>query len=285
MANKRKYAYSTPQEEEYIFGCLLNFPAWAKSKLLPSELKILQSESSIRRFVQTATYDQKKLLLAKGGIYSVTLYVDANKQVDTPIMQDWKKMYKAVNIAGKLRTVLDDLRDNNVFVISSRQEIAAAYLVAQHVHTPYWSINQNYKRMYSAQERAKFKGLNISETTFYAEQKEADQARDMVANFFLISQSSENYIKHTLKLELLDVRIIIFLFMFRDKMVGRTAIFRTLPGYSKTAISNRLTRLVKNGYLDINQSNRSSPSYTVAEMGITVACEFLENITQKSLII
>jgi hypothetical protein len=277
-------AYRDVYEDEYIFNALKNYPAWAKSKLLPSELQIFRNDSTIRKFVNHGSLDKKRLLLAKGGIEMVTIYIDTNKEEPFPLKK-FTQLEKQFRTPAARAEIIKSLIEGNMFATSSRDILAAAHLLAQNCHNPYYFVNLDYKRMYNAIDEAKMKNLKRYQgATDNDKITEAEQSRTVVARFMLALQESENYIRVHLKLDDMSVDILLLLFLFRETHVEMSGVYRHLGHYAKKSLRPRMYDLVKAGYV-ANLKNRKVTSFTIAELGVMAVCELMEKVCNKALVV
>lgn len=282
-AYKRKYVYFDPYENEYIFHQLMQYPDWAKQRLTAPELKVFESPSTIRKFVNSATSDQKKLILAKANIFSITLYLDFNK--DEPLgLDNFSKIYKQFSSVEARKKVIDDIIQRNAFAVSTREVISFAYLIAQNCHTPYWFVNKDYTRMYTAAENVKNKNLgHFTGKTDSRKVKETLNSRKYVAKLIGAVVGSENLIRHHLKMDWMDIQILCVLFIHDDTFVYRETICERLYMYSAKSIAKRLASLQHEGYVDIDRASTTNLRYAMAERGIEIFCQYLEKICHQAI--
>jgi hypothetical protein len=280
---KKKYVYRSPYENEYIFHQLVNYPEWAIKLLTAGEQKIFQNQSSIRKFVNGASGDHIKLVLAKANIFSINLYVDFNKDVPIDI-KSFNKIYRQFSNVKNRKQVIDEIINHNMFAVSTREVLSFAYLVAQNCHTPYWFINKDYKRVYDAVTKVKNANLNSFDGTTDADKlKETYRARKIIANFVNAVLSAENYIRVHLQLDWMDVQIFSLLFIFPDTFVHRETITERLYMYSPKTVSNRLLHLQREGYIDSSTLSHKRITYTMAEPGIRIYCDYIEKICNQAV--
>lgn len=285
MANKRRFAYRDPSEDEYVFHCLANYPQWAKEQLTASELQILKTEGSMRKFINNATGDQKRLMLAKANIRFIALYVDMN--VEQPLdLQNFNKLYRSMATASQRKQIIDDIMKGNTFAISSRETLNGAYLIAQNCHTPYWYTNQNYRRVYDAVKDTSLRNLkNFGKVSESQEVKDLWDFRDICVNFFLACQHAETFVRVSQKSDMIEVMILMHLFIHRDMFIEKRVLQKFLFKYKPKTVSTKLFQMVRAGLIDVNRSNKENSSYTIAEMGIIQVNEIMLKTTQSAVVI
>lgn len=275
-------AYRDVNEDEYIFNALKNYPAWAKSKLPPDELKIFKSDSTIRTFVNHGTVERKNALLAKAGIQYVKIYIDTNKEEPFPLTK-FSKLEKQFRDPKERAAIVKSIIEHNMFATSSREILSNLYLIAQNCHNPYYFVNLDYKRTFDAIENVQMKNLvRFDGKTDTEKIREAEQSRTVVANFFLALIESDNYMRVHLKMDQMDVNILLFLFIYRDTHVTMAAIYRTLFNYAKKSVRTRMSKLSIRGYV-VAHRDGNNHTYTIAELGIMAMCELLEKSCHKAL--
>lgn len=280
---KRKYAYKDPYEDEYIFHQLSNYPDWAKAKLSPVEQKIFLNASSMRKFVSSATADQKRLILAKANIFTITLYVDMNKELPLSL-ENFNKIYKQFESVEARKKIIDEIIQRNVFAISSREVISFAYLIAQNCHTTYWYVNRDYKKIYESAELVKNKNLsNFDGITDSAKVKDTFNARKYIAKLIASIFESENHLRFHMKMDWVDVIILSILFVHQDTFVYRESICQRMYMYSARSVGGRLASLHREGYVDIDRGEPRRLRYTLAERGMEVYCDYIEKVCHKAI--
>lgn len=279
----RKYAYRDPAEDEYIFNCLKNkFPEWAKKGLTPEDYRIFQSDTTIRRFVDSAPHDRRDLLLSKGNIFMIKLYVDFNEEKPGDLL-NFDKLHKQFKKTKNRQEVIEEIQKKNAFATSSREIANVAYLIAQNCHSPYYYINRDYQKVYDAVESVRLKNLKgFNEDKLVAKIKLADRSRDRLCALVLSVFNMDNYVKIIMKLDSLDINILLLLFMYRDRYVEKKAVFKNIE-YVEGSISNSLGKLVTETYIVNGGGERRTARYTIAERGVEAICKLLEMLASQAV--
>jgi hypothetical protein len=268
-------------EDEYIFHCLKNFPKERLHLLNAKELTYLEKESNLRAFVNHGSHDAKKIMMAKAGYYFVCLYI--NENLDPELEKLFDRKYKD-STNNEKREMIHQMINKRMFATSSREIISQAYLIAQNCHTPYFFVNQDYARVLSEMETIRTKQLlNFKDKTDTQLLNEAEKARQTIAAMVLAVHNSESYIKVQMKLSVMDLNILLFLFYYRETHVTFSAIVKQFYQYSKANISNRLFALKAESYIVAGPRYKEARNYTIAESGIITVCEYLERLTSKAL--
>jgi hypothetical protein len=214
----------------------------------------------------------------------VTIYIDTNKEEPFPLKK-FTQLEKQFRTPAARAEIIKSLIEGNMFATSSRDILAAAHLLAQNCHNPYYFVNLDYKRMYNAIDEAKMKNLKRYQgATDNDKITEAEQSRTVVARFMLALQESENYIRVHLKLDDMSVDILLLLFLFRETHVEMSGVYRHLGHYAKKSLRPRMYDLVKAGYV-ANLKNRKVTSFTIAELGVMAVCELMEKVCNKALVV
>jgi hypothetical protein len=112
---------------------------------------------------------------------------------------------------------------------------------------------------------------------------ELDMGRNVLANLILANFEAESYLTMQLKLDWLDIRILLILFIYRDTYVEFSALVKILYQYSKKSIGNRMFSLQKADYLVIAYYGKKRKRYTIAEMGIISVCSLMERIAERAM--
>lgn len=282
----KKHLYKDPAEDEYIFECLQNYPEWAKKKLSPEEIKIFKSDVSMRMFANQAALERRDLLLAKGGFYSVKLYWNSNTSEPETIF-DFDKLKKQVKLIKNRQEMIELIKSKNGFATSTREIMNMAYLIAQNTHSPYYYINRDYQKIFDAVTTVKISNLkNFDDASQTTKIKDAIKARKILGALMITLLNSENYIKVTLKVDMLDIQILLYLFLNSENFVEKKVLLKRIP-YAPGSVSQRIYQLEKEGYvaktMGLGTHKQQNPMFTIAERGIQTMGEMLEHFSNQAV--
>ncbi len=255
------------------------FPPDAFERLTPKEQRVFHDDKSILSFINRASLDRKLLLAAQANKMFICLWVDLDKEI--PDLKDWYKLYNQYEKhSDKRAAMINKLTETNLYAVTSREILSAGYLIAQSIHSPYFMVNLDFKKVANAVEYT-FENLDARNKELDA-LKEADHFRKIVAKFFMSTYQADNFIKTKLKLDMISIQILMFLFVNRDVMVDRKTLINRFPEYSKVEIGHKITSMKTYNY--IHQEGVAYPSrkYTISELGVIAVNEVLHMVSRQA---
>lgn len=272
MKGNHKFLMTDPAFAEYVFHCMMNTPKEHMLRLGMTEMRLFKTQHTIRDFAQNASLEARLYMLSRiNRSYSIVV---------TPDKMELEELLDTLdhpnNLSERLRVVEGMARDN-VFVMGSRNLLPVLQLGAMNSHSNVYVLNYDYLRL---QKEIKDNNLESLNSKIVLAQKAFDFVASVSANVL----ANKDFIQSLCGVDHISLRILIHLYLNRNKFITIPAMYEKLNDYSApnagANIRLKCGRLAKTGHI-LASSEAKGKTYCIMDAGIDVVTTFLKHIIRE----
>lgn len=273
----RFYCINIPAFSEYLYNFMKKTPAERKYDLEPEELRHFRNDESIYRFCHNESLDKRLLMLTRiGGSFCVVVAKE-DAEIE-PILDEVPEQYQS---AKKRLEIVRQMGEKQVFVISSREELAIAHMAAQNSLTQAYTLNYEFVRL---QEKLS----HYRTRPFNEEVKDALKGMDDLSKIVLQAMSPEKTIQSLTGCTEFEMKIMVAMYPHRNTMITNDRISELIgETHRSTGVAKSCGELEKKNMLIRENPGKKkkvrSQVYMLSEQGINKTLQYLKYIAKNAL--
>lgn len=268
MPRRRNLFFDT-YFNEWLFDQLTSLNKMQTANLNHSELRMIRTETHIKKFIANENLEKKLSLLTKVGLQWNLSFFAAG----IPITAEYlKNNYKQYTMTGITVENVERMIRDKVFVINSRDMAIAMSLMSINCHSEIYLLNPNFTKFKRTRQTVKQayvkKQMSLKNTNVLHNDIKAE-----VHNLIKLVMGSiemEDYIIGVQHLQMLDMMILWKLYLNAQNYIDIEVLKRELRHmYKPQSVGLRCVYLWRERkMIDKRASFERSPSYIIAQEGI-----------------
>jgi len=247
---------------DFIYTILFNASAEDKKGLHGKYLSASENEKSAKRFIDTATREEKEFLLSQFGYqfyYLISPYKPSNTSLKEFIE---KEGYK-----------ITDLKKEGLYVHSDKELMHLMGLTCKSIHTPSYAMNLELTRQ-SYHVKKWSRSVPVKDPS-----SEVSEADSVLMRTLLSATITMNYQQGITGISDIQCQVLLYLYLNRNKQVTFESVNDLFSGYKgryapsgfKSAINSLiLNQLVQRSVVD--------KSLTITSLGIKKCIEYRDAV-------
>jgi hypothetical protein len=247
---------------EFIYTVLFNASSEHKKGLHGKYLNACENEKSAKKFIETATREEKEFLLSQLGYqfyYLIAPYNPSNKTLKEIIEKD-----------GYSVTVF---RKGGLYVHSDKELVHVMGLTCKSVHTPSYAMNLELMRQ-SYHVKKWSRSVPIKDQS-----SEVAEADSVLMRTLLSATITMNYQAGITNLSDAQIQILIYLYINRNKERSFGDIENMFAGYkgryTPSGFKSAINSLIINQYI---QKSAVDKNLTITSLGIKKCQEYRDAV-------
>lgn len=262
-----------PLFNEFVFDVIVHSTAKERTKLSNKEKRNLRSATTTKHFVNKTTIDEKLILLQKLGVsYAVVI-----QRVKTLMPHQLKKMYKD-HKSELTEETISDLLQTKLFVMTDKRVSYFLNLMDAACHSETYMLNRDFYLIGNE--------MNYKDSPYPSniEINEGLQHQRVINKFLLSGFNALRDVQGNTKIGDLDLKILMYLFLKKDRYMYRTDLNKYFRyQYKMTILAAALKRLQIAAHIDASPHFDKVPSYMITSTGIDVVLSFIRKVMTDTL--
>ncbi len=260
----QKTLINSPIINELVFDYLFTMTLEQRKMFTPKELRFIRTAKRARQFIDSATIDEKLLILAKLGVqFSFIIHREKFAPVH---IKEWYEKYKEMSTTDFLK----EMTNQKIVVLNDRILVNFLNIMATFSHSDSYLLNLDFHKVgYFINNWKKIEKPNIQSI-----QESLEYAK--IINRLSLNVATElKAIKGETETRELDIILLMYLYENKSSYVGRETIINRFSGlFRKTVIGSAIKRLQEKLLIDRNPIYTNIHQYQITSLGNTAVMDF-----------
>jgi hypothetical protein len=257
---------------EYVYDLLWNYPLEDRKKIHRRYWMLMTDAKRARNFADYSTLEEKMLLFKELNIECALVFTQ-EKLKNTNSLKRVLSLYQEEKNAGAVR----EASNLQVFVSSDRDMSFLLGMISQTIHHKSYYLNMQMNKVgYSIKNWEKNQSTHDGK-----ELKDLIDMSELIDKTILNSIINSDSIHHILGINPLDLRILIFLNLYKHTYLAKDFISSNFIEYTKVKVGSSLKRLLLNDYI-IKHPKLTDNKYTISGKGISAVGDFRKIVLKSN---